>query len=123
MKFGRVIVKIKRGNIVTVSFPYTEDPKRSKSRPALIVQNDVGNEYSNNTIIIMITSSVSRRLYPVQALVPANKKTGLDKDSVADAGVIFTVSKDRIKEVIGKCSVEIISNVDKALSVSLGCSI
>jgi len=113
-------VKLKRGDIIILKFPFSDKPEKSKSRPALVIQNDVGNRYSENTIVLMITSSLpSSELYPVQVLIPKGSKSGLDKVSLVDAGVVFTVSKNRIKNKIGECSREIMEEVNKAIRVSL----
>jgi mRNA interferase MazF len=47
-----------RGDVVIVDF-YPTDP-RSKVRPALVVQNDRDNARMKRTIVIQITSNVSR---------------------------------------------------------------
>jgi len=113
-------VDIKRGDIVILKFPFADKPEKSKLRPALVIQNDVGNCYSENTIVLMITSSLpSSELYPVQVLIPKGSKSGLDKASIVDSGVVFTVSKDRIKNKIGECHREIMEEVNKAIRVSL----
>ena len=110
----------KRGDLVVLKFPFSNQQEKAKVRPALVVQNDIGNRYSANTIVIMVTSSVPKSLYPIQILLPDDPITGLDKPSVADAGVIFTVSRERIQKHIGKCSPDIIQKVDEALRISLG---
>lgn len=111
---------IKRGDIVILEFPFTDKPEKSKSRPALIIQNDVGNRYSENTIVSMITSlPPSSKLYPVQVLIPKGSKSSLNKASIVDAGVVFTVSKNRIKNKIGECSREVMTEVNKAIRISL----
>jgi hypothetical protein len=38
---------IVRGDIVLVPFPYVTDFKRAKTRPALIIQNNVGNRFGS----------------------------------------------------------------------------
>jgi mRNA interferase MazF len=114
------MLNLKRGDIITLEFPFVDKPEESKLRPALIIQNDVGNRYSENTIVLMITSSLpSSELYPVQVLIPEGPKTGLKKSSIADAGVVFTISKDRIKNRIGECPWKIMQEVNKAIRVSL----
>ncbi len=112
--------EFKRGDIVTLKFPFAEKPSKTKLRPALIIQNDIGNRYSKNTIVLMITSSSPfSKLYPVQVLIPEDSGVGLKKTSLVDAGVVFTVSKDRIKNKIGECPTKIMKEVNKAIKVSL----
>ncbi|GFP23826.1 hypothetical protein HKBW3S09_01291, partial [Candidatus Hakubella thermalkaliphila] len=40
-----------RGDVVLVSFPYVTEPTRTKVRPAVIIQNNVGNRFSPNLIV------------------------------------------------------------------------
>ena len=112
--------EFKRGDIVTLKFPFAEKPSKTKLHPALIIQNDIGNRYSKNTIVLMITSlSSSSKLYPVQVLIPENSGAGLKKTSIVDAGVVFTVSKDRIKNKIGECPTKFMNEVNKAIKINL----
>lgn len=50
---------MKRGEVVLVDFPFAPGGG-SKVRPALIVQNDRGNALLRDTIVVPITSNVSR---------------------------------------------------------------
>ncbi len=112
-------MNLERGDLVVLKFPFANQQEKIKVRPALVVQNDIGNRYSANTIVIMVTSSVPKSLYPILVLLPDDTITGLDKPSVADAGVIFTVSRERIQKHIGKCPQDIMQKVDEALRISL----
>ncbi|HEX7446663.1 MAG TPA: type II toxin-antitoxin system PemK/MazF family toxin [Pirellulales bacterium] len=50
---------MKRGEVVLVDFPFASGGG-SKVRPALIVQNDRGNALLRDTIVVPITSNVTR---------------------------------------------------------------
>ena len=54
-------MKIRRGDIVLVDFPYS-DRTGYKVRPALVVQSDVWNKRLDDTILALITSSRHRRV-------------------------------------------------------------
>ena len=111
---------LKKGDIVLLDFPFVSKSDRSKRRPALVIQNDIGNRYGENTIVLMISSSISSPdLYPVQVLIPKGMQTGLKKTSIADTGVIFTISKKRIKSKIGECPVNIMEEANEAVRLSL----
>jgi mRNA interferase MazF len=60
----------KRGEIYLVSFDPTVRAEIQKTRPAAILQNDIGNEHSPVTIVAALSSNPSRR-GPVGVLVPA----------------------------------------------------
>lgn len=48
-----------RGDVVLVPFPYVTDFKKAKTRPALVIQNNVGNRFGS-TVIVALISSVRR---------------------------------------------------------------
>jgi hypothetical protein len=47
-------------------------PRDQKTRPALVIQNDVTNEYSQTTIVAAITSKVNIPPYPNEALIQSS---------------------------------------------------
>jgi mRNA interferase MazF len=54
----------KRGEIFLVNFDPTVGTEIRKTRPALILQNDISNEYSQITIVAAVTSWSDEILYP-----------------------------------------------------------
>jgi mRNA-degrading endonuclease toxin of MazEF toxin-antitoxin module len=59
----------KRGDVYVVRFDPTEGVEISKTRPAVIIQNDIGNRFSDLTIAAPITSKYDANLYPTEVLV------------------------------------------------------
>ena len=53
----------RRGEVWTVNFHPGRGSERRGTRPALVIQNDVGNEHAATTIVAAITSTL--KLYPV----------------------------------------------------------
>ena len=53
------ITNVKRGEIYLVSFDPTVGHEIKKTRPALIIQNDIGNRYSPLAIVAAMTSMIS----------------------------------------------------------------
>ncbi|MBI1892726.1 MAG: type II toxin-antitoxin system PemK/MazF family toxin [Candidatus Rokubacteria bacterium] len=85
-------------------------------RPALVVQNDVGNQYAATTIVATITSQI--KIYPVT--VPLKRgDAGLTKPSMVNLAQILTVDKTRLRRRVGRLSADQMSRVDAALKVSL----
>ena len=84
----------KRGDIFLVSFDPALGAEIQKTRPALILQNDIGNQHSPVTIVAAITSNV-RREGPTSVLVKA-PEGGLNVDSLALLNQIRTVDKRRL---------------------------
>jgi mRNA interferase MazF len=75
------LVLPKRGEIYLVNFDPTVGAEIRKTRPAMVLQNDVANEYSPITIVAAITSKFDERLYPTEVLITASG-SGLAQDSV-----------------------------------------
>lgn len=83
-----------------------------------MVQNDVGNRYSSETIVVPVRDLHGGRLLPVFVPVKAGVG-GLTKDSIIDAGHINTVGAEQLGAAIGTLPAEVMSLVDSALRVSL----
>ena len=64
-------------------------------RPALVIQNNVGNRNSPNVVVVPLTSKVKRRDLPTHVFVPCDG-TGLKRDSVVLCENPTSVSKDRL---------------------------
>ena len=110
---------MKRGDIWLVNLDPTVGHEIKKSRPAVIVQNDIGNHYSPITIIAPITSQLKEKLYPFEAQLP-KEYTGLSKDSKVLMNQIRAVDKERLIKRVGTVKEELLEDVNKALRISLG---
>jgi mRNA interferase MazF len=64
-------------------------------RPALIFQNNVGNVYSPNVIVLPLTSKIKKSNLPTHVVLPA-EETGLARDSMVLCENPVSVSKDRL---------------------------
>jgi mRNA interferase MazF len=112
------MINIKRGDIVLVNLDPVIGSEQGKTRPVLIIQNDVGNEFSPTIIIASITSNVYDKEYPTNVFLSA-KISKLDKDSTILLNQIRTIDKKRIIKKLGSINQELIKKVDKALIKSL----
>jgi mRNA interferase MazF len=115
--------EFRRGDIVLTKFPYITDPSKAKERPAVIIQNDIGNRYSSNLIVAAISSQIPGREYPFHFWVPLGspqaKGTGLQKDSIVHTEVILTIPKTSVTERIGRFNDDAMSAIDGCLRISL----
>jgi len=91
-----------------------------KSRPALVIQNDITNEYLDTTIVAPITSSVRLPLSPTHVLIMKGAPSGLDVTSVALCEQIRTVDRARLIKLIGRLDANVIPQVDEAITITLG---
>ncbi len=90
-----------------------------KDRPVVIVQNNRGNRYSSDTIVVPCRDIKGGKLLPIHVPLPKGAG-GLKKDCVVDTGIIHTISKSELGPRIGSLSAEDMRRVDSALKLSLG---
>jgi mRNA interferase MazF len=109
----------KRGEVYFVNFDPTVGAEIRKTRPALILQNDIGNRNSPITIVAAITSQFDQPLYPTEVLVKAGG-AGLPKDSVVLCNQIRSIDKRRLVKRIGALRGDTLLRVERALLLSLG---
>jgi len=110
--------EIRRGDIVIVRLDPAEGHEMKKTRPAVVVQNDVGNNNASTTIVAPATGTY--RGYPFEVLVEA-ADSPFEKDSSIRLDQIRVVSiEKRIHSVLGSLNTETMEAVDEALKLSLG---
>ena len=110
--------RIQRGEIYYADLNPVVGSEQGDYRPVLIVQNNTGNRYSPTVIIIPITGK--NRKAPLPTHIPLSKVCGLEKDSMALAEQIRTIDRSRLGSYIGYVGKGVLSQVDKALFISVG---
>jgi mRNA interferase MazF len=110
--------RFRRGEIWTVDLEPVVGSEQGKARPALIIQNDIGNEYSPVLIVAAITSGEDAR-YDVQVEVKA-REGGLYHNSIVLLNQLRTIDKRRVGRYWGRLSAETMQRVDEAIKISLG---
>ena len=118
--YPQKIATPRRGDVYLVSFDPTVGHEIKKTRPALVIQNDVGNRHSPLTIVAAITSQVSPVLYPVEVIVKPSPANGLQALSAIRLDQIRTVDKQRLVKRLGVIGHVIMLRVDEAIKISLG---
>ena len=109
---------VARGEIYYVYWSPGLGSEQTGLRPALIVQNDIGNEFSSTTIVAAI-SSRRPRPYPFHVAITATE-SGLPQNSVVKCEQIQTVDQRRLGELVGQLGENKMREVDVALGLSLG---
>ncbi|NLT21117.1 MAG: type II toxin-antitoxin system PemK/MazF family toxin [Syntrophomonadaceae bacterium] len=109
---------IKRGEIYFAQLNPVIGSEQGGIRPVLVVQNDIGNQYSPTTIILAITSQINKAKLPTHVEIRA-KDYGLEKDSVILAEQIRTIDKTRLKQRIATLQEDTMQKVNHALAISL----
>jgi len=100
-----------------VNFSPGRGSEQKGNRPALVVQNDVGNQYASTTIVAAITTTIKK--YPVTVLIPEGKG-GLKENSMVNLAQILTVDKERLTKKLGHLGEERMAEVDEAIRISMG---
>ncbi|GAA0285303.1 type II toxin-antitoxin system PemK/MazF family toxin [Halobacterium noricense] len=110
-------IAIRRGDVVVVRLDPAEGHEMKKTRPAVVVQNDVGNRNSSTTIVAPATGTY--RDYPFEVFVEA-ETSPFEKDSSIRLDQVRVVSiEKRIHSVAGSLDEETMHDVDDALKLSL----
>ena len=109
----------RRGDVWLVAFDPTRGREIKKTRPALILQNDIANRTSPITIVAAITSRFDDQLYPTEVLIRP-RDGGLSVDSVVLLNQIRSVDTARLIRRLGRTKPETMTRVDRALAISVG---
>ena len=110
----------KRGEIWIVRFDPTVGAEIKKDRPALIVSNDINNQYASTVTILAITGYKGEKIFPYEVLIPLLPETGLTKESKVKCSQIRTVDKSRLLHLIGKIRDNWWLEIERALKIHLG---
>lgn len=107
----------KRGQIWLVRLGPTCGAEIKKVRPALIISNDVNNQYAGTVTVLPITEK-GKKVYPFEvSLTP--KGNGLKKASKIKCQQIRTIDKSRLLKVLGSIGTDIMREVERALLIHL----
>lgn len=107
-------MEIKRGDIYYADFNPVVGSEQGGIRPAVTIQNNVGNRFSPTIIVAPITSKPKKPM-PTHVAVVGN---GLEKDSIALLEQVRTLDKSRLGEFIGSISKQELKKIDAALGIS-----
>lgn len=112
------LMDIKWGDVVYVDF--TDNSRNSEQngiRPAIIIQNDKGNEHAPTTIVASITSQEKKPM-PTHVMVKPYQ-SGLNKVSTIMCEQIRTIDKSRIISKVGHIDTEwLIEKIKRSLTIS-----
>ena len=109
----------RRGDIYLVHFEPTIGHEIRKTRPAVIIQNNVSNQFSPITIVAAISSQFSDPPFPREVVIES-ADSGLLKRSAVILNQIRSVDRQRLGKRIGSLPDQSMQRVDEALKISLG---
>jgi mRNA interferase MazF len=112
---------IQRGFIYWTDLNPVIGSEIGKTRPSIVVSNDINNRYGSTVTIVPISSTVVK-IYPTDVLLKKGE-AGLTNDSKPKADQIRTVDKRRIGKSIGEIPVAKMQLIEEAILIHLNISL
>ena len=108
---------IKRGDVYWVKLDPIEGSEIGKTRPAVVISNDINNEFADTVTVLPVTSSVGK-VYPFEVFMKKGI-ANITSDSKVKANQIRTVDRNRLRERIGTIPDAILREIEKAVKIHL----
>jgi len=106
---------IRSGEVFLVNFEPTVGAEVKKSRPAVIVSNDINNAHSPIISISPITANVTR-IYSFEVEIPAGT-AGLRARSKVMVNQTRAVDKIRLIKKVGQLPTQVVQEINQALKL------
>jgi mRNA interferase MazF len=107
-----------RGEVYWANLDPAIGSEIAKRRPALIISNNIGNQYADRVIVAPISSGSLGKIYPFEVLLQPDEG-GLAKQSKILLDQIRTLDKSRLGQPIGTLTTERMEEVNRAIRISL----
>mgnify|MGYP002519277531 CR=1 FL=1 len=110
---------IQRGEIYLVNLTKNVGSEQGGIRPAVIIQNDKGNQYSPTTVVCPITSKQKKNNIPTHVeLLPED---GVSKPSTVLCEQPMTIDKSLLMKCLGRVeNQQKIIDINQKIMISLG---
>ena len=113
---------MRRGDVHIVDFEPALGSEANDRRPAVIVSNDASNtaveRFRRGVVTVVPLTSNIARVFPFHVLLPASR-TGLPRDSKAQAEQLRAVDVGRIGDRVGLVPYALLSKLDEAIRIHL----
>ncbi len=114
-------MEIKRGDVLLVMLNPSVGSEQGGKRPAVVLQNNIGNKYSPTIIIASITSKQNKSKLPTHVEIKDYQSCGLDKPSIILLEQIETIDKSRIVKKLSRVDRRTMQEINKAIKISMDC--
>lgn len=121
VKIYDVTMEYHRGDIVWVDFGNTVGSEQGGIRPAVVIQNEKGNQHSPCLIVAIMTSKDKKPMITHVSINPSSE-TGLKRPTTTMMEQVRTIDKSRVIGWSGKLGERMMECIDKAIVASLGLS-
>ena len=107
----------KRGEIWLVRLDPAVGSEIKKTRPALIISNDINNQHASLATVLPI-SDKGAKVYPFEVAI-SEGISGLSKPSKIKCQQIRTIDKERLVKKLGTVEKELMLDIEEALKLHL----
>jgi mRNA interferase MazF len=121
---------VQRGEIFWVEFSPVKGREIDRIHPALVVQNDLGNRFSETTVVVAMTHTIPDKPYPFVVIVEP-EECGLKDRGTVNCSQFATIQQagpssrlrapkgEKQVRPIGRLSPERMAEVDRAIRYNL----
>ncbi len=108
----------RRGEVYWVNLDPAIGSEISKKRPAVVISNNVGNEYAGRVIVAPVTTKGGDRVYPFEVKLEKGEG-GVKEASKVLLDQIRTVDKSRLSTKLGALGPPTLEKINRAIRLSL----
>jgi mRNA-degrading endonuclease toxin of MazEF toxin-antitoxin module len=116
-------MNLERGHVISARFPHASGA-RGKKRPVVVIQTDVYNQRLRHAVVAQLTTNLDDKADPacfvIEAATTEGRAAGILQDSLFSGYLISMMSEDRLVDVVGKFSEELLRKADACLKAALG---
>ena len=112
---------IRRGDIYYADLRPAIGSEQDGIRPVLVIQNNTGNRHGPTVIAAAITAKQTKSHLPTHVTV--GRVLGMNSRSIVMLEQVKTIDKSRLLDYVGYMRPGAMRRVDKAIGVSMGCSV
>lgn len=111
-------MKIERGDIFWADLDPSKGSEIKKTRPVIVVTNDLANLHSRIVTVVPITSQKIDKVFRHELFLGQPK--GMDKESKALVDQIRSIDKSRLKQKLSSLSKKQIEDLNERILLHLG---